>query len=73
MTPSAAGKLGMGSVLLSLGDARRALLAFVDLLEGRIPSCAERWEASLLAQGSVLKRAARKVCEIEKNRNNALA
>jgi guanylate kinase len=31
-----------------LGDARRALLAFVDLLEGRIPSCAEKWEAGLL-------------------------
>jgi len=32
-----------------LGDARRALLAFVDLLEGRIPVCAEKWEAGLLA------------------------
>lgn len=32
-----------------LGDARRALLAFVDLLEGRIPSCAEKWPADLLA------------------------
>jgi guanylate kinase len=31
-----------------LGDARRALLAFADLLEGRIPSCAEKWEAGLL-------------------------
>jgi guanylate kinase len=31
-----------------LGDARRALLTFVDLLEGRIPSHAERWEADLL-------------------------
>jgi guanylate kinase len=31
-----------------LGDARRALLAFVDLLEGRIPSCAEKWDAALL-------------------------
>jgi guanylate kinase len=31
-----------------LGDARRALLAFADLLEGRIPSCAEKWEAELL-------------------------
>jgi guanylate kinase len=29
-----------------LGDARRALLAFVDLLEGRVPACAEKWEAS---------------------------
>jgi guanylate kinase len=32
-----------------LGDARRALLAFVDLLEGRIPSCVEQWEAGLLS------------------------
>jgi len=32
-----------------LGDARRALLAFVDLLEGRIPACAEKWAAGLLA------------------------
>jgi guanylate kinase len=32
-----------------LGDARRALLAFVDLLEGRIPRCAEKWDAALLA------------------------
>jgi hypothetical protein len=48
MTPSAAGKLGMGSVLLSLGDARRALLAFVDLLEGRVPACAEKWDAGLV-------------------------
>jgi len=31
-----------------LGDARRALLAFVGLLEGRIPPCAEKWEAGLL-------------------------
>jgi guanylate kinase len=31
-----------------LGDARRALLAFLDLLEGRIPSCAEKWEPGLL-------------------------
>jgi guanylate kinase len=31
-----------------LGDARRALLAFVDLLEGRIPACAEKWEPGLL-------------------------
>jgi guanylate kinase len=31
-----------------LGDARRAVLAFVDLLEGRVPSCAEKWEAGLL-------------------------
>ena len=32
-----------------LGDARRALLAFVDHLEGRIPSCAEKWDAGLVA------------------------
>jgi|SRR5208282_1348767 len=32
-----------------LGDARRALLAFADLLEGRTPACAEKWEADLLA------------------------
>jgi guanylate kinase len=32
-----------------LGDARRALLAFVDLVEGRIPACAEKWDASLFA------------------------
>jgi len=32
-----------------LGDARRALLAFVDLLEGRVPPCAEKWEAGLLS------------------------
>jgi guanylate kinase len=32
-----------------LGDARRALLAFVDLLEGRAPACAEKWEAGLLS------------------------
>jgi guanylate kinase len=31
-----------------LGDAHRALLAFVDLLEGRVPPCAEKWEAGLL-------------------------
>jgi guanylate kinase len=33
-----------------LGDARRALLAFVDLLEGRVPGCAEKWEAGLLSE-----------------------
>jgi guanylate kinase len=32
-----------------LGDARRALLAFADLLEGRVPVIAEHWEAELLA------------------------
>ena len=31
-----------------LGDARRALLAVVDLLEGWKPSCAEKWDAGLL-------------------------
>jgi guanylate kinase len=31
-----------------LGDARRALLAFVDLLEGRIPACAEKRDAGLV-------------------------
>ena len=31
-----------------LGEARRALLAVVDLLEGRTPSCAEKWDAGLL-------------------------
>jgi guanylate kinase len=31
-----------------LGDARRAMLAFADLLEGRVPSCAEKWAAGLL-------------------------
>jgi guanylate kinase len=32
-----------------LGDARRALLAFVDLLEGRTPVGTEKWDAGLLA------------------------
>ena len=32
-----------------LGDARRALLAFVDLLEDRIPACAEKWEDGLVS------------------------
>ena len=32
-----------------LGDARRALLAFADLLEDRIPACAEKWDASLVS------------------------
>lgn len=31
-----------------LGDARRALLAFVSLLEGRTPAAAELWEEDLL-------------------------
>ena len=32
-----------------LGDARRSLLAFVDLLEGRVPACAEKWDVGLVA------------------------
>jgi guanylate kinase len=32
-----------------LGEARQALLAFVELLEGRIPACAEKWEAGFLS------------------------
>ena len=32
-----------------LGDARRALLAVVGLLERRTPSCAEKWDAGLLS------------------------
>jgi guanylate kinase len=31
-----------------LGDARRAMLAFVDLLEGRTPACAEKWDTGLV-------------------------
>jgi len=31
-----------------LGDARKALLAFVSLLEGKTPSITENWEANLL-------------------------
>ncbi|MCE5250950.1 hypothetical protein LLG96_12090 [bacterium] len=31
-----------------LGDARKALLAFVSLLEGTEPACAERWEHDLI-------------------------
>jgi guanylate kinase len=31
-----------------LGDARRALLTFADLLEGRVPACAEKWDPDLL-------------------------
>jgi guanylate kinase len=31
-----------------LGDARKALLAFVSLLEGRITACIEHWEQGLL-------------------------
>jgi guanylate kinase len=30
-----------------LGAARRALLAFVELLQGRTPACAEKWEGGL--------------------------
>ncbi len=33
-----------------LGDARRALLAFVELLEGRTPVLAEHWEEDLLPE-----------------------
>jgi hypothetical protein len=32
-----------------LGDARQALRTFVDLLQGRVPSYAEVWEAGLLS------------------------
>jgi guanylate kinase len=32
-----------------LGDARKTLLAFRDLLEGRVPANAEKWEAGLVA------------------------
>ena len=32
-----------------LGEARRSLLAVVDLLEGRKPSCAEKWDADLVS------------------------
>jgi guanylate kinase len=32
-----------------LGDARSALLAFVELLEGRVPANAEKWDADLIA------------------------
>ena len=32
-----------------LGDARRALLAFADLVEGRIPACVEKWEGGLVS------------------------
>jgi guanylate kinase len=32
-----------------LGDAREALRAFVDLLEGRVPATAEKWEAGVIA------------------------
>ena len=43
MMPSTAGRR-----VIPLSDARRALRAFVDLLEGRVPSCAEKREAGLL-------------------------
>lgn len=33
-----------------LGDARRTLYAVADLLEGRTPNAAEKWEADLLSQ-----------------------
>ena len=31
-----------------IGDARRTLLAFVDLLSGRVPPCAETWDETLI-------------------------
>jgi guanylate kinase len=31
-----------------LGDARKALQAFVALLEGRVPAGVERWEQDLI-------------------------
>ncbi len=31
-----------------IGDARRTLLSFVDVLEGKEPRCAEKWSADLL-------------------------
>ena len=31
-----------------IGDARRTLMAFAELLEGRVPAVAEQWEESLL-------------------------
>jgi len=31
-----------------LGDARRALLGFAELLQGRVPASAERWEEDLI-------------------------
>jgi guanylate kinase len=31
-----------------VGDARRALLAFADLVSGKVPSCAEKWEADVV-------------------------
>jgi len=33
---------------LPVGDARKALLALVDILKGGKPSCSERWETKLL-------------------------
>jgi guanylate kinase len=36
-----------------LGEARRALLAFVDLLEGRVPPNAEKWEMGLIRDKSM--------------------
>jgi hypothetical protein len=32
-----------------LGEARKALLAFVDLVAGRVPSLAEKWDEELLS------------------------
>ena len=31
-----------------VGDARKVLLAFADLVSGKIPSCAEKWDTDLL-------------------------
>jgi guanylate kinase len=31
-----------------VGDARKVLLAFADLLSGNVPSCAEKWDMDLL-------------------------
>lgn len=33
-----------------VGDARRALVGFADLLAGNVPGCAERWEPDLLPE-----------------------
>jgi len=32
-----------------IGDARKTLLAFAELVSGKVPACAETWEDSLLA------------------------
>jgi guanylate kinase len=38
-----------------VGDARRALLAFADLVSGKVPVCAEKWEKELLASPAAVK------------------